>query len=112
VYRFAPTHHQGATVAGLSKSFSAEEIGAIYASNWERDFSQGHPDISTAAIRWTAVKNYATKHGGDVGPTAAPFTDAVWKLVNGNLADFVHGANSTSLGASKIRWSRRSTCIA
>ena len=97
IYRFAPNAHQNATVSGLSKTYSAEEIGAIYASNWERDFSQGHPDIGSAAIAWTAVKNHASKHGGDPGTTGATFTDAIWKVVNGSLMD----ATTPSLGTSQ-----------
>lgn len=96
VYRFAPGHHQAATVAGLSNTFSAEEIGAIYASNWERDFSQGHPDIASAAIAWTAVKN-ADRDGKDLSGPAATFQAAVWKVVSGNLTD----ATTESLGDYK-----------
>src|SRR5262249_46141022 len=42
IHRFAPSGHRSSTVEGLKGSFSAEEIGDIYASNWERDFSQGN----------------------------------------------------------------------
>jgi hypothetical protein len=97
IHRFAPVGHRGATVGGLKDTFSAEEIGDIYASNWERDFSQGNGDIASAALSWLAVKNYATKHGGDPGPTAATFQSAVWKVVNGNLSD----ATEESLGSYK-----------
>jgi hypothetical protein len=97
IYRFAPNHHRHATVDGLAGSFSAEEIGAIYASNWERDFSQGNADIASAAIAWTAVKNHAAKHGGDPGATAATFQAAIWKVVNGDIGS----ATDESLGGYK-----------
>ncbi|MCC5624659.1 DUF4157 domain-containing protein [Nostoc sp. CHAB 5715] len=41
IQRFAPPGHESATARGLAENFSAEEIGAVYQSNWERDFSQG-----------------------------------------------------------------------
>lgn len=85
------SYHQAATVAGLARTFSAQEIGAIYASSWERDFSQGHADIASAAIAWTAVKNHAAQHNGDPGPAAAAFQAAVWKLVNDDLIDIIRG---------------------
>ncbi len=85
IHRFAPDGHRASTVAGLKGAFSAEEIGDIYASNWERDFSQGNPDLASASIAWTAVKNHAVKNNGDPGPQAATFQAAVWKVVNGNL---------------------------
>ena len=94
IHRLAPNHHQTATIGGLASTFSAEEIGAIYAANWERDFSQGHPLIASAVIAWTAVKNHATKHDGDPGPAAATFRDAVWKVVDANLISL----GSKSLG--------------
>lgn len=97
IHRFAPGGHRASTVAGLSKTFSAEEIGDIYASNWERDFSQGNADIASAALAWTAVKNHAVKNSGDPGPAAATFQAAVWKVVNGNLTD----ATDESLGGYK-----------
>src|SRR4051794_24750741 len=85
ICRFAPSHHQAATVAGLSRTYSAEEIGAIYASSWERYFSQGHADIASAVIAWTAVKNHAAKHNGATRAAAAIFRAAVRKLIKGDL---------------------------
>lgn len=105
IQRFAPNHHETATVKGLAKTFSAEEIGAIYASNWERDFSQGHPAFANAVIAWTAVKNHAAKHHGDPGPAAATFQDAVWKVVDmdlmkWNVVDFLN-LDDQSLGKAQ-----------
>src|SRR5512140_200792 len=84
-------YHQAATVTRLSRTFSAEEIGAIYAASWEREFSQRHADIASAAIAWTAVKNHAAKHNGAPGPSAAAFQAAVWKLVHDDLIDVISG---------------------
>lgn len=91
ICRFAPSHHQAATVAGLSRTYSAAEIGAIYASSWERYFSQGHPDIASAVIAWTAVKNHAARHDGAPGPAAAIFRAAVRTLVKNDLIDITRG---------------------
>lgn len=97
IHRFAPVGHRQSTIDGLKGTFSSEEIADIYASNWERDFSQGHPDIASAALAWTAVKNHAAKHNGDPGPEAATFQSAVWKVVNGYLTD----SRDESLGGYK-----------
>lgn len=97
IHRFAPVGHRQSTVDGLKGAYSAEEIGDIYASNWERDFSQGNAEIASAALSWTAVKNYAAKHNGDPGPGAAAFQAAVWKVVHGNITD----ATNESLGGYK-----------
>jgi len=97
IHCFAPAGHRASTVDGLKGTYSAEEIGDIYAANWERDFSQGNSDIASVAIAWTAVKNHAAKHNGDPGPSAATFQSAVWKVVNGKITD----AMSESLGGYK-----------
>lgn len=94
VRRFSPAHHREAILEGLAGSFAAEEIACIYASSWERDFSQGSPDLASAAIAWAAVKNHAVKHGGAPGPAAATFQAAVWKIVNDAILD----ASDESLG--------------
>lgn len=54
---FDPRYHRQATVHGLIGSgFSAEEIGQIYAANWERDFSQAHPALANIVLTWKALK--------------------------------------------------------
>lgn len=65
IHRFAPAHHQRATAAGLANKFSAQEIGAIYAANWERDFSQVPAVIANTVIAWTKVKSHFYKHPTD-----------------------------------------------
>jgi len=95
VQRFAPGHHEEATIRGLSGAFSPEEIGATYAANWERDFSQGPAKIANAAIAWRALKLYAADHDGAVGPAAAVFRDAVWEVVRMSVYE---AATATSLG--------------
>jgi len=61
VQRFAPELHEEATATGLAGSFSAEEIGCIYQANWERDFSQGAPELANVAIAWAGVKQAAAR---------------------------------------------------
>ncbi len=54
---FDPRYHRGALELGMAGTgFSPEEMGAIYASNWERDFSQGHPALGNVVIHWEQVK--------------------------------------------------------
>ena len=89
VQRFAPGGHEAATIRGLNGAFSPEEIGATYAANWERDFSQGPAKIANAAISWRALKLYAADHDGAVGPAAGPFRDAVWAVVDMNVIEAI-----------------------
>jgi hypothetical protein len=90
ICRFAPLHHQAATVAGLSGTYSAEEIGAIYAASWERYFSQCHADIASTAIAWTAVKNHAARHAG-LGAAGVAFQAAMRRLVKDDLFGLING---------------------
>ncbi len=87
VARFAPESHRQATVEGLQAGtgdigFTAEEIGQVYASNWERDFSQGAPEVAACAIAWKAVVQSADARGGapDAG-TCEQFKAAIDALV-------------------------------
>jgi hypothetical protein len=97
IHRFAPGGHRASTVSGLSGAFSAEEIGDIYAANWERDFSQGNSDLASASLAWLAVKNNAVKNNGDPGPAAQTFQAAVWKVVSASITS----ATDESLGGYK-----------
>lgn len=65
--RFAPESHRLATAQGLSMGFTAEEIGMVYASNWERDFSQAIPEVGACGIAWKAVVNSAHANAGIPG---------------------------------------------
>jgi hypothetical protein len=86
IQRFAPDGHRKAGAAGLKGSFSAEEIGLIYQSNWERDFSQGPAKIADAVIAWKLVKESATQNQGtpDEG-LARQFQDKAWAILDMNL---------------------------
>ncbi len=54
---FDPRYHRQSLVEGMGGSgFSADEIGAMYAANWERDFSQAHPALGAVVLAWKAVK--------------------------------------------------------
>ncbi|MSP60669.1 MAG: DUF4157 domain-containing protein [Myxococcales bacterium] len=80
--RFAPVGHEEATAEGLKGSFSAAEIGLIYQSNWERDFSQGSAKIADAVIAWKAVKQSAAKSGSPSKEAGDQFKGAAWGVVN------------------------------
>jgi hypothetical protein len=98
IHRFAPGGHQQSTVDALSATFSGIEIGWIYAANWERDFSQGHPAIANAAIAWQAVKTHAAENGGEPGPAGDTFRLAIEALVDVDVSDITFG---DSLGGAK-----------
>jgi Domain of unknown function (DUF4157)/Heterokaryon incompatibility protein Het-C len=62
---FDPRFHRKSIVNALSDpmgpnmmapGFTPEEIGAIYAANWERDFSQAHPSLGNVVLAWKQVK--------------------------------------------------------
>jgi uncharacterized protein DUF4157 len=54
---FDPRYHRTSVVEALDGSgFTADEIGAIYASNWERDLSQAHPSLANVILAWKSVK--------------------------------------------------------
>ncbi len=95
VSRFSQEHHETATVDALHGTFSQEEVGAIYASNWERDFSQSVPEIANAVIAWQAVKNNM-RETGNPGSAAGAFQDAASQLVNIDLLKFAKA--NASLG--------------
>src|SRR5579884_3124824 len=82
IQRFDPPGHEQATIGGLRYDYSAEEIGAIYTANWERDFSQGPARIANAAIAWKAVKRSAARHRGVPSPqTSQRFRTAIDAVV-------------------------------
>lgn len=55
--KFDPPYHSQALREGLvATEFSAEQIGQIYAANWERDFSQGHQVFADIVASWKAIK--------------------------------------------------------
>jgi len=97
VQMFAPGHHRGATVEGLAGAFAPEEIGHIYASNWERDFAQSHPAVANVVLAWKTCELHAADHGGDLGDTGEAFRDAVWTLIDADLSDVID-EDEASLG--------------
>ena len=57
VQAYDPRYHRRALVHGLrGTGFADDDIGRIYAANWERDMSQAHPALATVAIRWKEIK--------------------------------------------------------
>lgn len=78
---FDPRYHRQATVHGLIGSgFSAEEIGQIYAANWERDFSQAHPALANIVLTWKALK-LAAFNQEPLDPAIDRFNQAVDALI-------------------------------
>ncbi|MCP4357066.1 MAG: hypothetical protein GY796_03490 [Chloroflexi bacterium] len=62
IQKFDPRYHRQSLVEGMVGSgFSAEEIGQMYAANWERDFSQAHPALGAIVLAWKRVKMAASK---------------------------------------------------
>ena len=49
-----PPHLDRAGTGGLG--LHADEIGMIYAANWERDLSQAHPALGNVIVAWKSVK--------------------------------------------------------
>ncbi len=94
IQRFAPDGHRKAGAQGLKTTFSAEEIGLIYQSNWERDFSQGPPAVADMVVSWKLVKESAAKnHGNPSTSLASQFKDKAWAVLDMNL-----GATDESMG--------------
>jgi hypothetical protein len=57
VQPFDPRYHRTSLVGGLEGSgFTPDEIGMIYAANWERDLSQAHPALGNVILAWKSVK--------------------------------------------------------
>ena len=57
VQLFDPRYHRTSTVQGLEGSgFTPDEIGMIYAANWERDLSQAHPALGNVILAWKSLK--------------------------------------------------------
>lgn len=78
---FDPRYHRQATVHGLiGTGFSAEEIGQIYAANWERDFSQAHPALANVVLSWKALK-LAAFNREPLDPAIDRFNQAVDALI-------------------------------
>ena len=62
IQKFDPRYHRQALVDGLvGTGFSDEEIGQMYAANWERDFSQAHPALAAIVLAWKQVKMAASQ---------------------------------------------------
>jgi hypothetical protein len=54
---YDPRYHRTSLVDGLKGTgFTADEVGAMYAANWERDLSQAHPGLGNVILAWKAIK--------------------------------------------------------
>jgi Domain of unknown function (DUF4157)/Heterokaryon incompatibility protein Het-C len=86
---FDPRFHRQSVVNALSDplgpsmmapGFTPEEIGAIYAANWERDLSQAHPSLGNVILAWKQVKLAAAaddRTPQSVSTAESGFNDAV-----------------------------------
>lgn len=89
IQRFAPDGHRRAGAEGLKESFSAEEIGMIYQSNWERDFSQASPIIADLVLSWKQVKHSYFINSGKIDPAlSGQFRSSLWAVLDMNTEMF------------------------
>jgi Domain of unknown function (DUF4157) len=98
---YDPRFHRRAAVHGLvGTGFSDQQIGQIYAANWERDLSQAHPILGNTILCWKAVKIAAYRH--DAAAFAA--ASAELKHTMAELLDMVLGGGILNIagGASDI----------
>ncbi|MFC9689992.1 DUF4157 domain-containing protein [Kribbella sp. NPDC056951] len=87
VQHFDPRYHRTSVVNGLEGSgFTPDEIGLIYAANWERDLSQAHPVLGNAILEWKAVK-VAAKDGRLTNTEITAFHNACQAIVDAGVAD-------------------------
>ncbi|MCC6192602.1 MAG: DUF4157 domain-containing protein [Anaerolineales bacterium] len=78
---FDPRYHRQSLVEGMAGSgFSPDEIGLMYAANWERDFSQAHPALAAVVLAWKGVKLAASQGNLTEAETGA-FEGAVNNVV-------------------------------
>lgn len=85
IQRFSPDGHRRAGAAGLRGTFTPEEIGLIYVSNWERDFSQGPAETADVVIAWKLVKESAAQNNGKPDPSLATlFKAKAWAVLDMN----------------------------
>ncbi|GAA1667971.1 hypothetical protein GCM10009745_07940 [Kribbella yunnanensis] len=102
VQHFDPRYHRTSVVNGLEGSgFTPDEIGLIYAANWERDLSQAHPALGNAILEWKAVK-LAAKDGRLTNTEITAFHNACQAIIDAALADPGKLADSTSYGGYKF----------
>ncbi len=103
VQRFAPPHHEQATIDGLQDAFNPHEIGQIYQANWERDFSQGPLPIAQVVMAWKELKLTAGQEGTNARSSAlrtfngaigacndliVRLKSAAWAVLEENLTGF------------------------
>lgn len=69
---YDPRFHRRNTVRALvGTGFSDQQIGQIYAANWERDLSQAHPALGNTILWWKAVKVAAARRDAVAFATAS-----------------------------------------
>ena len=90
---YDPRYHRRALVHGLQGTgFADEDIGRIYAANWERDMSQAHPALAAAALRWKEIKMAAVEGERPLEPRIQAFNASVDHLLElGTLLNITSG---------------------
>jgi hypothetical protein len=82
IQAFDPAYHREALVKGLEdKGFSHKEVGQMYAANWERDFSQGHPALANIVLTWKQVK-MAAREGRPMQAEINTFEDSIDTVIS------------------------------
>ncbi len=98
---YDPRYHRRSLVHGLSDSgFTDEDVGKIYAANWERDMSQAHPVLGLIAARWKEIKVAAKRGETPLQPRIDAFNGAVdYALKPSTVAEIY---NSESYGGYRF----------
>jgi hypothetical protein len=106
VQAYDPRFHRRVAVHGLvGTGFSDQQIGQIYAANWERDLSQAHPVLGNTILCWKAVKVAAHRRdaaafaiaSAELRQTMAQLLDLVF---GGGLLDVAGGASDLAAAKS------------
>src|SRR4051794_8076341 len=76
--RFDPKWHRSALLSGLKDvaGFTSGDLGAIYAGNWERDFSQAHPALGAVVLAWKDLQR-AKSEGRPLDAPAVRFRSGI-----------------------------------
>jgi Domain of unknown function (DUF4157) len=92
---YDPRYHRRSLVHGLQDTgFSDEDVGRIYAANWERDMSQAHPALAQAALRWKEVKMAAVNGERPLEPRIEAFDASVDYLLKPEVLLYIKSSEA------------------
>ena len=77
--------------------FTPDEVGAIYAANWERDLSQAHPSLGNVILAWKTMK-VAVHEGRLHEAEMRGFQGAIQHLIESAARNFKGFLDATSYG--------------